>query len=174
MSFFFFSKKGQKKVFCGLLYRKLAILEYKNIHLEKSKILHFSKGVSPCFLVKNGKIGQNSVFSGLVDRKLAILDYENIDFQKSKILHFLKGVSPWFSVKNWKLSPLLLFSETGKKKVFCGLLETKLAILDHKKIYLKKSKILHFSQEVSPLVLCQRRKICTLLLYFKLSVFVTL
>ena len=63
----------------GLLYRKLAILE--NIHLEKSKILQFSKGVSPYFLVKNdkfssffffSKIDQNAVFCDLVDRKQAI------------------------------------------------------------------------------------------------------
>ena len=106
--FSFSAKKGQKKVFCGLLYRRLAILEYKNIHLEKSKMLHFSKGVSPCFLYKNdkfssffffSKIGQNSVFCDLVDRKQAIYDYKNIDLKKSKILHFSKGVSPCFLVK---------------------------------------------------------------------------
>ena len=50
--FFFFSKKGQKKVFCSLLYRKPAILEYKNIHLEKSKICIFLKELVHAFWSK--------------------------------------------------------------------------------------------------------------------------
>ena len=48
----FFSEIG--KVFCGLLDMKLAILDYKNSDLKKSKILLFSKGVSQCFLAKIG------------------------------------------------------------------------------------------------------------------------
>ena len=58
-------------MFCGLLNTKLAILDYKNSDLKKSKILPFSEGVSQCFLAKIGncvlffsKIGQRKVFCG--------------------------------------------------------------------------------------------------------------
>ena len=104
-------------MFCELVDRKLATLDYKNNYLKKSKILHSFKGVSLWFLVKNylfysflffSKIGQKKVFFDLVDRKLAILDYKNMDLKKSEILHFSKGVSPWLLVKNWK-STLLCF-----------------------------------------------------------------
>ena len=40
-------------MFCDLVGRKTAILDYKNINLEKLTIFHFSKGVSPWFLAKN-------------------------------------------------------------------------------------------------------------------------
>ena len=89
-------------MFCELLGRKLATLDYKNKDLKKSKILHSFKGVSLWFLVKNylfysillfSKIGQKKVFFDLVDRKLAILDYKNMDLKKSEFF-FSKGVSP--------------------------------------------------------------------------------
>ena len=54
---FFLGKIGQNSVFCDLVDRELAILDYKNIHLNKSKILHFSNGLSPLFLAKNLKFG---------------------------------------------------------------------------------------------------------------------
>ena len=68
-----------------------------------------------------------------------------------------------------KILSFFLFIEIGNTKVFCGLLETKLAILDFKNTDLKKSKILRFPQEVSPLVLCQRRKIWTILSFLCFS-----
>ena len=55
LSFFVFTKKKPNKVFYELPGSKLAILNSKNIHLKKAKIWHFSKGVSPWFLVKNWK-----------------------------------------------------------------------------------------------------------------------
>lgn len=42
-------------MFFDLVNRKLAILDYKNMDLKKSEILHFSIGVSPWLLVKNWK-----------------------------------------------------------------------------------------------------------------------
>ena len=98
-------------------------------------------------------IGWEKVSSDLVDRKLVILYYKNIVLKKSKILHFFKMVRPWFLVKNWKFCPLFYFSKTGHNNVSCDLLDRKLAILDYKKMYLRKSKILHFSKGVSPLFL---------------------
>ena len=47
--FFFLGKISQKKVIGKVLYRKLAFLDYKNNDLEKSKNLHFSRGVSLWF-----------------------------------------------------------------------------------------------------------------------------
>ena len=48
--------------------------------------------------------------------------------------------------QNWQFCLFFFFSEIGNKKVSCGLLETKLAILDYKNTDLKKSKILRFPQ----------------------------
>lgn len=102
-------------LFCDLVERKLATLDFKNIHLKKSKILHSFKGVSLWFLVKNylfysflffSKIGQKKVFFDLAGRKLAILDYKNVNLKKSEILNFSKGVSPWLLVKNRKFTLL--------------------------------------------------------------------
>ena len=42
-------------MFFDLVDRKLAILDYKNMDLKTSEILHFSIGVSPWLLVKNWK-----------------------------------------------------------------------------------------------------------------------
>ena len=52
---FFLGKIGQNSVFCDLVDRELAILDYKNIDLKKSKIFHSTTGVSSWFLVKNRK-----------------------------------------------------------------------------------------------------------------------
>ena len=117
-------------MFCGLVDKKLAIVDYKNVDLKKSKLFHFFKGVSPWFLVKfwkfcsffflkkTKKIGQKKLFCKLVDRKLPILDYINNELRKFKILHFFKGVRAWFLVKNKKLCPFFFFSKKGQKKVF--------------------------------------------------------
>ena len=43
-------------MFCGLVDRKQAMLDYINIDLKKPKILHFSKRVSPWFLVEKLEI----------------------------------------------------------------------------------------------------------------------
>ena len=57
-------------------------MDCKNVDFKKSKLFHFSKGVSPWFLVKfwkfcsffflkkKDKIGQKKLFCKLVDRKL--------------------------------------------------------------------------------------------------------
>ena len=51
---FFSGNIGQANVFYGILERKNAFLGYKNKKLKKSKNWHFSKGVNPWFLSKNG------------------------------------------------------------------------------------------------------------------------
>ena len=45
---------GQENVFYDILERKNAFLGYKNKKSKKSKNWHFSKGVNPWFLSKNG------------------------------------------------------------------------------------------------------------------------
>ena len=141
-------------MFCGLVDKKLAIIDYKNVDLKKSKLFHFPKVVSPWFLVKfwkfcsffflQKKIGQKELFCKLLDRKLAILDYINKELRKFKILHFFKGVRAWFVVKNQKLCAFFFFRKKGQKKVLCGPLYRKLAILEYKNIHLEKSKICVF------------------------------
>ena len=43
---------GQENVFCNILERKKAFLEYKNNKLKKSKNWHFPKRVNPSFWSK--------------------------------------------------------------------------------------------------------------------------
>lgn len=59
-----------------------------------------------------------------------------------------RGVSPLFVVKNWKFF-LVFFSKKGENSVFCNLVYEKEAILDYKNTHFKKSKCLHFSEQVS-------------------------
>ena len=54
-STFFLGNIGQNNVFYGILEQKNAFLGYKNKVFKKSKNGHFSKGVKPWFLSKNGK-----------------------------------------------------------------------------------------------------------------------
>ena len=46
---FILGKIDQQKVFCNVLDRKLAFLDYKNNDLKTSQNWHFFKGVSPRF-----------------------------------------------------------------------------------------------------------------------------
>ena len=52
----FLGNIGQKNVFYDILEQKNAFLGYKNKVFKKSKNGHFSKGVKPWFLSKNGHI----------------------------------------------------------------------------------------------------------------------
>ena len=51
---FFLGNVGKENVFHDILERKSAFLSYKNKKFKKSKNSHFSKGVNPWFLSKNG------------------------------------------------------------------------------------------------------------------------
>ena len=102
---FFLGNIGQENVFHDILQRKNAFLGYKNKKFKKSKNWHFSKGVNPWFLSKNGhfstffflgNIEQGNLFYDILERKNAFLGYKNKKFEKSKNWHFSKGVNPWF------------------------------------------------------------------------------
>ena len=106
---FLLGKIGQENVFDDILERKNAFLGNKNKKFKKSKNWHFSNGVNPWFLSKNGhfsiffflgNIGQENVFYDILERKKALLGYKNKKFKKSKNCHFSKGVNPWFWFKN--------------------------------------------------------------------------
>ena len=66
---FMLGKTGQKKEFCNFLDRKLAFLDYKNNDLEKSKNLHFSKGVSPWFWPKLSNLFISSFYVRYAKKK---------------------------------------------------------------------------------------------------------
>ena len=110
---FFLGNIGQENVFYVFLERKNTFLGYKNKKFKKSKNWHYSKGVNPWFLSKNGhfsnffflgNIGQENVFYDILERKNAFLDYKKNKFKKSKNWHFFKGVNPWFWSKNGRFS----------------------------------------------------------------------
>ena len=108
-NFFFLGNIGQENVFYDILERKIAFLGYKNKKFKKSNNGHFSKGVNPWFVLKNGDIsnffflgnvGQENVFYDILERKMVFLGYKNKKLKKSKNGHFPKGVNPWFLSKN--------------------------------------------------------------------------
>ena len=79
---------GQDNVFYHILERKIAFLGYKNKKFKKSKNGHFSRGVNPWFVFKNGdfsffgggNIGQKNVFYDILERENAFLGYKNKKF----------------------------------------------------------------------------------------------
>ena len=109
---FFLRNIEQENVFYDILERKNVFVGYKTKKFKKSKNWHFSKGVNPWFLSKNGhfsnfflgNIGQENVFYDILERKNAFLSYENNKFKKSKNWHLSKGVNPWFLSKNGHFS----------------------------------------------------------------------
>ena len=96
-NFFFLGNIGQENGFYDILERNNAFLGYKNKKFERSKNWHFSKGVNPWFLSKNGhfsnffflgNIEQENVFYDIPERKNAFLGYKNKKSKKSENWHF--------------------------------------------------------------------------------------
>ena len=80
-------------MFNDILERKTVFLSHKIKNFKTSKNLDFSKGVNPCFWLKNGhfsnffvlgNIGQENVFYDILERKTAFPGYKNKKFKKSK------------------------------------------------------------------------------------------
>ena len=82
---------------------------------------------------------------------------------QSKIKYDLRGSrgvhALWPKIGNFFF---LLFTEKGRMTVFSDLLDRKLAILYYKNIDLKKSKVLHFFNVVSPWFLVKKWKFVVL------------
>ena len=157
--FFLLGNTGQENVFYYILERQNAFLCYKNVKFEKSKNWHFSKGVNPWLLSKNGNFsnsfffgntGQENVFYDILEGKNAFLSYENNKFKKSKNWHFSKGVNPCFWSKNGHFSNFLFLGNIGQENVFYDILERKNAFLSYKNNKFKKSKNWHFPKGVNP------------------------
>ena len=103
----FLGNIGQENVFYDILERKNAFLGYKNKTFKKLKNCHYSRGVNPWFLYKNGhffnffllgKMDQENVFYDILERKNIFLAYKIKKFKNSK--NFSKGVNPRFWSKN--------------------------------------------------------------------------
>ena len=125
---------------------------------KKSKNRHFSKGVNPWFLSKNGhfsnfyflgNIGQENVFYDILERKNAFLSYKKKRFKKSKNWHFSKGVNPWFWSKNGHFSNFFFLGNISQENVFYYILERKNAFLSYKNKKFKKSKNWHFFKGIT-------------------------
>ena len=108
-NFFSLGNVGKENVFCDILERKNAFVDYKKNQFKKSKNWHFFKGVNPCFWFKNGlfcdfffsgNIGQEIIFYDILKQKNDFLGYKKNKFKKSKNWHFFKGVNPLFWSKN--------------------------------------------------------------------------
>ena len=123
---FFLGNIGQDNVFYDILEGKNAFLGNKNKKFKKSKNWHFSKGVNPWFLSKNGhfsnffflgNIGQKNVFCDILERKNAFLCYKNKNLKKSKNCHFSKGLTHGFWSINGRFSNFFLWN-IGQENVF--------------------------------------------------------
>ena len=82
---FFLGNIGQENVFYHILERENAFLGYKKKKFKKSKNWHFSKGVNPWCLSKNGHVSnfvllgnirQGNVFYDILERKNAFWGYK--------------------------------------------------------------------------------------------------
>ena len=149
LSLFFF-KKGRNIVFEFVLKKKQPFPDYKNDLRRKSKIWHFSKGVSLWFWSKFSdfsfswfffKIGRNILFDYLQESKQPFLDYKDDITKKWKNWHFSKGVNPWFWSKFSNFSFSLFFFKLGLNIVFEFVLKKKQPFLDYKYDIRRKSKI---------------------------------
>ena len=156
---FFLGNIEQENVFYDILERKNLFLSYKNKKFKKSKNWHFSKGVNPWFLSKNGhfsnffflgNINQENVFDDILERKNAFLGYKNKKSKKSKNWHFSQGVNPWFWSKIGHFSNFCFLGNIGQENVFYDILERKNAFLGYKNKKSKKSQHWHFLQGVNP------------------------
>ena len=117
--------------------------------------MHFSKGVCPRLLCKNGdffhllflcKVDQDREFCKVLERKEAFLDYKNISSKHPRNLHFCRGVGLWFLPKNVDFS-IVCFFPKWIKKCFVKVLKEKKPF---KNIKTSVQKNLHFSKWVSP------------------------
>ena len=113
------------------------------------KIWHFSKVVSPLLLMKKWKFtpfcfsAKQSKIKCSLTLQIEIQPFKTTKhgFKKVANFAFSKGVSPWFLSEIENFVPVQFFSKIVKNKVFCDLLDRKLANLDQKNIDFKKQKI---------------------------------
>ena len=109
--------------------------------------------IFPTFFL--GNIGQENNLYDILERKKAFLRYKNKKFKKSKNWHFPNWLSHGFG-PNMAIIPTFFLGNIGKKNILYDILERKNAFLLYKNKKIKKSKNLHFSKQVNPMVLDQK------------------
>ena len=131
--FFFLGNIGQENVFYDILERKNTFLVYNKKKFKKSKNWHFSKGVNPWFLFKNGHFSNSFFFRQYRPGKCLLpysltkngfLGYKNNKLKKSNNWHVSKEVNPWFWSKNGHFSKFFL-RNIGQENVFYDIPEQK-------------------------------------------------
>ena len=146
---FFLGNIGQENVFYHILERENAFLGFKKKKFKNFKNWHFSKGVNPWFLSKNGhfsnfflfgNLRQVNVFYDILKRKNAFWGYKNNKFRKSKNWYFSKGFNPWFWSKNGNFLTFFFLGNIGQEIVLYDMLERKSAFQGFEKKKFKKSK----------------------------------
>ena len=120
LHFLFLGIIGQENVFDDILQRKNALLGNKQKNFKKSKNWHFSKGVNPWFLSKDGhfsnffflsKRDKEKSFHDLLERKNAFLGYKKKEVKKvEKLPFFQRGLSTVL-VQNWPFLQLHFFRQ---------------------------------------------------------------
>ena len=124
---------GQATGFYDILDQKNDCLGYKKKKLKKSKNWHFSKGVHPWFLSKNGhfsiflfsgNIGQANVLCDILERENAFLGYTNKKLKNRKIDIFPNGLTHDFSPK-MAIFPTFFLGNKGQKSISYDILERK-------------------------------------------------
>ena len=134
INFVFLGKIGHGNVFYDIVERKNAFLGYKKKKLKKSKNWHFSKGVNPWFLSKNGhfsnfvfsrNIGQANVVYDTLEGKNAFLGYKNKKLKKAKNWHFFQRGEPMVLVQKWPFFQLGFFMQYRPGKCLLRYCRTK-------------------------------------------------
>ena len=152
----FLGNIGQENVFYHILERENAFLGYKKKKFKKSKNCHFSKGVNPWFLSKNGhfsnfflfgNIRQEKVFYHILEERNAFWGYKNKKFKESENWHFSKGVNPWFYSKNGHFFNFLFLGNIGQENFLFNILEGKNAFQGYEKKEVQKVEKLSFFQK---------------------------
>ena len=143
---FFLGNIGQENVFYNIRERKNPFLGYKNKKLKRSKNWHFSKGVNPWFLSKNGpffnfyflcNVGQENVCYDILEQKNAFQTIRRSS-KGRKIYIFPNGLTHGqFWSKNGRFSNFSLLGNIGMENVFFDIVHRKNAFLAYK---IKSSK----------------------------------
>ena len=125
---FFLGNIRQENVFYDIRERKNPFLGYKNKKFKKSKNWHFSKGVNPWFLSKNGpffnfyflcNVGQENVCYDILEQTNTFQTIKTRSSKNRKIDIFPKGLTHGFGPK-MALFPTLFFRQYRLGKCLLG------------------------------------------------------
>ena len=103
-----------------------------------------------------GNISEKNVFYDILEGKNAFLGSKNKMFKMSTNWHFSKRLTHGFAPK-MAIFPTFFLGNISEVHVFNHILERKNAPLSYKNKKFKKSKNWHFSKELNPWFLVQKR-----------------